>query len=213
MRHLPTSRGLGQHLPITLALLLLAPKWHGHGQAIFTTTPDSDYATPSNWSGGVIPGDGNNQEPRIGNFNASSAIYTTATSYSTTSRFIIGIGNAGIASLTLTGDADTLAFGGNSFASANYIGVDGGTGTLTIDAGTVSMTNGASGGGHLTARANRGGILSTGTIVVNTGSTLDAGTRILLGINRTGNSETVARAIASRLAAGGNLLPIALTTG
>jgi len=53
--------------------------------ANFTTTPGSDYATASNWSTGLIPGNGNNDEPRIGSGTVASAIYNSATSYTTTS--------------------------------------------------------------------------------------------------------------------------------
>jgi fibronectin-binding autotransporter adhesin len=192
MKPLLTRGSLARPIPIALASAFLSTLSHVHAQVSnFTTTPNSDYATPANWSGGLIPGNGNNEEPRIGVNNTASAIYSTATGYSTPSRFIIGLGNPGIASLTLNGSAGTLAFGGDSFGLANYVGVDGGTGTLTINAGTISLTNGANAGGHLFVGANAGGTLSTGTVVVNPGGTLNAGTRILLGVNRAGNSGTL----------------------
>ncbi|OQB85203.1 MAG: Autotransporter-associated beta strand repeat protein [Planctomycetes bacterium ADurb.Bin126] len=153
--------------------------------AYFTTTPNSDYATASNWSTSLIPGDGNNDEPRIGQSNTASAVYNTATGYTTTTRFLIGYQSGGNGSLTMNAGAGTLTFGGNNFGSANYVGVDRGTGTLTMNAGTITLTGAA--GLNIGCNA----ATATGTVTVNTGATINVGSRALIGANNTANFGTL----------------------
>jgi|GEM_PF-3058513 len=101
-----------------LALLTLVDVTRG---AVATFTPASgDYATAGNWSTATIPGNGNNDEPRIGVGATRAATYSTATSYTTTSRTLIGFMAGGNGTLTMSGSAGTLTFGGNTFTSANY---------------------------------------------------------------------------------------------
>lgn len=102
-----------------------------------------DYATPGNWSLGTIPGNGNNDQPWIGSAATRAATYSTATDYTTTGRFVVGISGGGNGTLTLNGSAGTLTFGGDNYSNANYIGVDGGTGTVNVNAGALTFTSGA----------------------------------------------------------------------
>ena len=88
--------------------------------------------------------------------------------------------------MTLSGSAGTLTFGGNNFGSASYVGVDGGTGTLNVNAGTVFLSNGAA------LRVGSNGANSTGTVNVGPGATLRIGERFLVGAGGTagGTSNT-----------------------
>lgn len=164
------------------AIAGLASAKTGEGAiAFFTTTPNSDYATGANWNTGLVPGNGNNDEPRIGQSNTASAIYSTPTGYTTTSRFLIGFLGGGNGSLTLNPGAGTLTFGGDNFGSANYVGVDGGTGALTMNAGTITLTGAA--GLNIGCNA----ATATGVVTVNSGATINVGSRLLMGANNAAN--------------------------
>ncbi|MCA9271333.1 MAG: hypothetical protein KDA41_22775, partial [Planctomycetales bacterium] len=64
-----------------------------------------DYGTAANWSGSVIPGNGNNDEPQIGwNLSPRVATYSTATNYTTTDRIVVGLGS-GNGTLIMNGAA------------------------------------------------------------------------------------------------------------
>ena len=148
--------------------------------AVATFTPVSgDYATAGNWSTVAIPGNGNNDEPRIGVSATQAATYSTATGYTTTSRFLIGFLAGGNGTLTLQGSAGALTFGGNNFTSANYVGVDNGTGVLTMNSGTITLTGAA--GLNIGCNA----AASNGTVTINSG-TINVGSRLLAAANNAG---------------------------
>ena len=128
----------------------------------FTTTPASDYATAGNWTSSVVPTGTDNAN--IGNYVTASAVYNSATSFTTTGRNLIGIGG-GIGSLTMGSGSGTLTYGGDGSGSANFIGVDGGTGSLTMNGGTYRVIGSAGDTGYLRIGANA----STGTATINAG--------------------------------------------
>ena len=115
-----------------------------------------------------------------------TAIYSTATVYTTTNRLLVGL-NPTVGTLTMSGGAGTLTFGGSPFNSANYIGVDGGTGTVNANAGTLNFTGMASGGGHLHIGSN--GNVSNGTLNIG-GGTVNVGTRVTMGVGYPGSDAT-----------------------
>ncbi|MFO1492348.1 MAG: autotransporter-associated beta strand repeat-containing protein [Kiritimatiellia bacterium] len=123
-----------------------------------------DYATPGNWSLGSIPGNANNDQPWIGYAATRAATYGTATGYTTTGRFVVGISAGGNGTLTLNGSAGTLTFGGDNFNNANYVGVDGGAGTMNVNAGTLTLTSGAA------LRIGSNGAGANGTLNIGGGS-------------------------------------------
>jgi len=179
----PHSRSV--RVPRRLALLLIVVSagflvWPSLAPAAIATftngAGNNDYATTSNWDTGAIPGNGNNDEPRIGSAMDGMAVFSTAGNYTTNSRFLIGHTNGRTGQLTMSGAAGTLTFGGNDYGGANYVGVDGGTGTLNINAGTMRLNVG--GVGHLHVGAN--GSVSTGTVNVG-GGALEVANRITLG--------------------------------
>jgi autotransporter-associated beta strand protein len=78
--------------------------------------------------------------------------------------------------LTMDGSAgDTMRFGGDASGTANYVGVDGQNGTLTLNGGTLAFVIAAgqtnAGGGWLRIGSNSG---ASGTVTVNSGL-LDVG--------------------------------------
>jgi fibronectin-binding autotransporter adhesin len=176
---LPTRR-CRTGVAAALAGIALAAAVLGSGSpasgALFTQAVNNDYANPLNWDTGAVPDVGNNQQAYIG--TGTNAVYSTSTGYTTASRLLIGLSAA--STLTMNGSAGTLTFGGDAYGSANYVGVDGGNGTLTATAGTLNLTGagGAGVGGTLLVGANGG--VSTGTVLVN-GGTINVGTRIGLG--------------------------------
>ncbi len=159
---------------------------------VFTAAGGDAYAATNNWTLGTVPGDGNNDEPRIGvaGHTPRAAAYATATNYTTSGRLLVGLGTGSVGALTLSGAAGTLTFGGGPFGSANYVGVDGGTGTVALAAGTLSIcgAGGAGVGGHLHVGANGG--VSTGTVTVD-GGVLAVGTRMTLGVGYPGDLANV----------------------
>ena len=114
----------------------------------------------------------------IGQSTSQTATYDSATSFSNSNRLIVGYLGGGNGVLNFNAGAGTLSFGGSPYNSANYVGVDGGTGQINLNAGTLNLTNMANGGGHLHIGANGG--VSNGTIIVN-GGTLNIGTRMSMG--------------------------------
>ncbi|MBT3190964.1 MAG: hypothetical protein HN341_00255, partial [Verrucomicrobia bacterium] len=128
-----------------LGLTLLAPT--GFAGSQFFNVASGDYATAGDWAGSIIPGNGNNEQSWIGTISGGAgtavATYSTGTGYTTTDRFIIGLGASKSGTLTMNSSAGTLTFGGNAYYTANYIGVDGGTGVVNVDAGTLALNAGA----------------------------------------------------------------------
>lgn len=160
-----------------------------HAQVKFiNSTADSDYSTSTNWSSGFVPtgadqafiGDATNT-PR-------SVVYSSNADQTTTGRFIIGYGATG--SLTMKAGSGTLQFGGNDFGLANYVGVGGGTGALTIEGGTLKIDNGlATGGASLAIGTNDSG--SNGTVNVSGGLVDIVGGRLQVGLNNNGSTSVI----------------------
>lgn len=176
-------------LPIFIYVVLpLACSPLASAQAVFTGPPGGDYATTSNWSGSTIPGNSNNLDAWIGSGGNTprSAIYQTATGYTSAGRLIVGLSGPNVGTFTMQTSAGTLTFAGDDLNNANYIGVDGGTGTLNANAGTLALTGMTNGGGHLHIGANAG--VSTGTLNIG-GGIVNVGTRVTLG---TANAVPVA---------------------
>jgi len=150
-----------------LGAVLLASS--GSAGSQYFNLASGDYATAGNWTaGGIIPGNGNNEQPWIGTSGGGAgtavASYSTGTGYTTTDRFVIGLGASKSGTLTLNGSAGTLTFGGGAYGTANYIGVDGGTGVVNVDAGTLALNAGA----YLRVGANGSG--ANGTLNIGGGT-------------------------------------------
>lgn len=160
-----------------------------HAQVNFTnSTPDSDYSTAANWSPARVPT--GTDEAYIGDAanTPRSVVYSSATGQTTSGRFIIGYGATG--SLKMKAGSGTLQFGGNDYSSANYVGVGGGNGTLTIEGGTLKLDNGlASGGASLGIGTNNPG--SNGTLNVSGGLVDIVGGRLMAGLNNIGSTSVI----------------------
>ena len=147
---------------------------------------NGDYATGSNWTPSGVPGDGNNEHAHI--WQSRTANYSSATSFTTTGRFIAGLGS-GTGTLNITGSAGTLTFGGDDFSLANYVGVDGGTGFLNVQAGTLTTTTGA-------LRVGSNAATPTGTVTIGQNGTINVGTgtntpRLYIGARNVASTGTV----------------------
>lgn len=105
---------------------------------------------------------------------ASGGSITTAAG----ARMLLGLAAGQSGTFTMDAGAGTATFGGNRGSAANYIGVDGGTGTVNANGGTLNFTGMANGSGHLLIGANGG--TSNGTMTV-AGGTVNVGTRIQMG--------------------------------
>ena len=83
--------------------------------------------------------------------------------------------------LTLAPGAGSVCFGGDTGGSANYIGVDGNTtNAITVNGGSLDLTNSASGAGYLRIAANSGppvGYLTVNGGAVNVGHSMNMGAR------------------------------------
>ncbi len=178
---------------VVLVLLAAACPRSLHAQTAWTgAAGTTDYATAGNWAGGVIPGNGNNNGALIGNSSTQSVIYSTATSYTSTgtgkaNSLLVGTGANGVGSLTLSGDAGTLTFGGDGYNNAAWIGTTNAsgaaTGTVTVTAGTLSITGGNDASINLGVHIGGSGVRD-GTLIIN-GGTVEVGRRILVGANST----------------------------
>ena len=153
----------------------------------------TDYATALNWAGDIIPGNGNANGALIGNSSNQTVVYNTATSYTSTgtaaaNSLIVGSGTAGVGSLTLSGSAGTLTFGGDPYGSAAQIGSSTGTaatGTVTVTAGKLAIGTGAGSDASINLGVFVGGSgIKNGTLLIN-GGTVEVGRRILMGANAT----------------------------
>lgn len=143
-----------------------------------------DYATGANWSTTIVPIGAD--DAWIGNGGTTrAATYNSATNYTTTGRFLIGYLAGSNGSLTIDTGAGTLTFGGNNFSAASYVGVDNGTGTLTMNAGTIDFTGAA--GFIVGSNANA----SNGTVTLNSGSTLNVGSRLGASLNAGGATSVI----------------------
>jgi len=172
-------------LILTPATLHAQTAWTGGGG-------DNDYSNNLNWAGDIIPGDGNDNGALIGSGSTQSVIYNTPTSYTSigtavTNILRVGAGNNGVGSLTLSGDAGTLTFGGDSFFNAAQIGSTGGTtnaiGMVTVSAGKLSITGADEASMNLGVSLNGNASTVSGTLIID-GGTVEVGRRILMGANR-----------------------------
>ena len=185
-----------------LCMVLVAPS--GFAGSQYFNVASGDYATAGNWTaGGIIPGNGNNEQPWIGSAGGAAtavATYSTGTGYTTTDRFIIGLGASKSGTLTMSGSAGTLTFGGDTYGTANYIGVDGGTGVLNVDAGTLTFNSGAylriggNGSGANGTLNIGGGTVNANYVVVARGSVVNAVTGAIQMTDGTFNLSNLALA-------------------
>ena len=186
-RHLATlSPAVISGLTLTLASASLHAQiaWDGGGG-------DSNYANNLNWAGDIIPGNGNANGAIIGNGSTQSVIYNTATSYTSTgtgkaNSLLVGTGTNGVGSLTLSGSAGTLTFGGDGYNNAAWIGSTSGatntTGTVTVSAGKLAITGGTDASINLGVSIDLTSGAKAGTLLIN-GGTVEVGRRILMGAN------------------------------
>ena len=148
-----------------------------------------DYANSSSWNISGVPGDSSypSEQARIasGTHDTRSAIYDSATGFTTTSRLLVGHGGSSNGTLTMTGSAGTLTFGGDAVGVANYVGVDGGTGTLNVEAGTLATTAGA----YFRVGAN--GVNSTGTVNIESAGQVSVAARLHIANGDSTNLGTV----------------------
>ncbi len=110
----------------------------------------------------------------------------------TTSRLIVGSGSGTNGAVIIGNSANVVKFGGDGYTNAAQIGINGGTGSLTINTnGTVSLL-GASGTSatslHIGVTISTGA--GTGSVTVSNG-TLNVGQRILMGANNVACSGTL----------------------
>jgi len=143
----PAGRRLGAHAALSLILLAGACwPWSAQGQTTYSFTAtgsNADYATGSNWSGGIVP-TGATTDVVIGNGGATrSSLFQSGTTYSARNMFI-GTGTGSVGTLTL-GGSGTLSFTGGEWTNGVYIGQNGGTGTINVNAGLFQSTNGSAG--------------------------------------------------------------------
>ena len=73
-----------------------------------------DYATGSNWNGGLVPSGTASAHIAWNTGGSRTANYASGTSYTTTGRFLAGLGS-GIGRLDMDPGAATLTFGGDDF--------------------------------------------------------------------------------------------------
>ncbi len=159
--------------------------WDGGGGS-------SDYSNNLNWATDIIPGNANANGATIGNASTQTVIYNTATSYTSTgtgvaNRLMVGTGSGGNGSLTLSGSAGTLTFGGDAYNNATWIGsmvgAGNATGLVTVSAGKLAITGGTDASinlGVLQSGTDTG--TKSGTLLIN-GGTVEVGRRILMGGN------------------------------
>ena len=112
-------------------------------------------------------------------FGTGSSLATLATS-----RLLLGLGAGVSGTMTVDTGGTAVTFGGSPFNAANYVGVDGGTGTLNVTSGVLNFTGMASGAGHLHVGSNGG--VSNGTVTV-AGGTMNVGTRMTMGVGYPGS--------------------------
>lgn len=136
------------------------------GAAIFNNaTLDSKYDTPGNWDSNAVPT--GSVAASIGSGGSQSAVYDSATGYTTSGILTLGAGSGASGALTLSGSAGALAFG-----TVN-IGTGGGSGSLTVNAGTLTAT-------AADLNLTQSGALVPSTIIVG-GGTLNVGNRFIIG--------------------------------
>ena len=134
--------------------------------ATFTNTAvDADYGTAANWNPNGVPS--GSTGATIGDAgNTRSALYNTATSYTTTGDLTLGAGTGSTGTLTLATSAGTLTCG--------RLIIGGGinaNGVVTINGGTLAATSFASPGGLILGGG--GADASTvATLNLNAGGTL-----------------------------------------
>lgn len=171
-----------QILQWTFAVALLSGMPRGVTAQNDFTPATGTYQTDANWSLGHVPTGA--EQMRISGATLRSAMYSSATNYTTTGRFLIGFG--GLGELITDSGAGTLTFGGDNFSNANYVGVGtNGQGALTMNGGTITLT-GAAG---LNVAGNNSG--ATGTVTINSGATINVGNRLLIAANNTTTNGTV----------------------
>ena len=157
---------------------------------------NTDYSNNLNWAGDIIPGNGNANGALIGSSSTQTVIYNTATSYTSTgtgkaNSLLVGTGTAGNGSLTLSGSAGTLTFGGDAYNNAAWIGSAIGnsnaTGSVTVSAGKLAIGTGAGSDASINLGvwiSGTAGGIKNGTLTIN-GGTVEVGRRILMGANAT----------------------------
>jgi autotransporter-associated beta strand protein len=176
-------------LALALTPLHAQTAWDGGGG-------DSDYSNNLNWAGDIIPGNGNASGALIGNSSTQTVIYNTATGYTSSGTAVanslrVGTGTNGAGSLTLSGDAGTLTFGGDGYNAAAWIGSTIGntnaTGAVTVSAGKLAIGTGAGSDASINLGVHISGTtggVKNGTLTIN-GGTVEVGRRILMGANAT----------------------------
>ena len=149
-----------------------------------TTTGVVTLASGATLKGGTLTSDNtalanNNFFTGTLNLGAGGALVTTR-------RLLIALRGTG--SLTIgAGSTGSITFGGDNGNFRNYVGVDGGNGTLNINGGTVNFNNASTGIGFLNVGANSN--TSAGSIVVN-GGNMNVGTLLKLGGNYSNGAGT-----------------------
>jgi len=176
-----------------LGLSLLAALAFSTGQVQAATFKlnGGDYATPGNWDTGVVPAGADVAQIGIAS-GTRAATYSTASGYTTSGRLIIGWNGSAIGSLTMSTGAGTLTYGGNPNTSCNFLGVDGGNGTVNCNAGVLNfIQTSAPLYGFLRIGANNSvsGLLSIGGGTVNVGTSVSINTRYNLDIATAASSS------------------------
>ncbi len=110
--------------------------------------------------------------------------FASGANFSNSSRLGVGIASGSSGVVTIDPGAGIISFGGNQGSNGNYVGVDGGTGTLNANGGTVNFTGMTGGAGHLFVGGNSN--VSNGTVNMS-GATVNVGTRMMLGAGYTRN--------------------------
>jgi autotransporter-associated beta strand protein len=144
-----------------------------------TTTGAVTFTSGATLKGGTLT---SNNAAIAGN-NALTGTLNLGTSGAFVTNQRLLVANGGTGSLTIgTGSTGSITFGGDNSDFMNYLGVGGGTGTLTVNGGTVNFNNSTvgTGNGYLNVGSNSN--TSTGSIVVN-GGNMNVGTWLKLGGN------------------------------
>jgi len=102
-----------------------------------TFVTDGDWLEPTNWDTGIIVPD---NQTAVVNANAVVDQNTGSANTDNPGRIEIGSGAGNSGSVTVTGGTLSGAHGGNS---GIFVGVNGGTGTLTVEEGATYRTQGA----------------------------------------------------------------------
>lgn len=154
----------------------------GFSQKFTNAGGDLLYENAANWSGGKVPDGADATEQIVINPNLN-VVFSSGDTFTAAQRLFMGGPGNNNGSLTITGGG-TLSFASDSYYSASYVGVSGGSAAMTIDNGTVrtTRTDGTkSDHGSFHIGTNAAG--TSGVVTVNARGTLDVVGNLGMALN------------------------------